>query len=163
MLQPKFHWVDATWPFILRHSLTKAMFALIGVFWLAYPLLSASRIDSGSSFLLVSGSRKHRPPLMMERLPKIIVGIAGWYIPNRLTSGDTKPPILLTMETRPEAVCLKPVTHLVRKKHVLPFKLDIKNHRKDVGNSSWRYTEHTDPDQFKKIRPAATNVVTVTA
>lgn len=86
---------------------------------MAYPLLSASRIDSGSSFLLVSGSRKHRPPLMMERLLKIMVGIAGWYIPNRLTSGDIKPPILLTMDPRPEAVCLKPVTHPVRKKYIL--------------------------------------------
>lgn len=73
---------------------------------------------------------------MMERLLKIMVGMAGWYIPNRLTSGDTKPPTLLAMEPRPEAVCLKPVTHPVRKKHILLFKLDIKTYRKDVGISS---------------------------
>lgn len=36
-----------------------------------------------------------------------MVGIDLWYVANMLSNGDTKPPALLTMEPKPEAVCLK--------------------------------------------------------
>lgn len=44
---------------------------------------------------------------MMDRLPKRMVGMDGWYVANMLTGGDIKPPILLAMEPKPAAVCLK--------------------------------------------------------
>lgn len=54
--------------------------------------------------------------------------------------------------------------------HTLPFSQseriglspEVETHRKDVGNSSCTYTEHTDPAQLRKIRPAVTNKVTAT-
>lgn len=72
----------------------------------ADPLPSASLIESGSSVLLVSGSRKQRAPLIIEMLLKMMVGMDGWYTSNTLISGDTKPPTLHTMLPIPEAVCL---------------------------------------------------------
>lgn len=73
----------------------------------AHLLPSASLMDSGSSFFLVSGSRKQRAPKMIVMLLNTAVGMALWYVANILSNGDTKPPTLLTMETKPRAVCLK--------------------------------------------------------
>lgn len=78
---------------------------------LAYLLPSASSVESGSSFLLVSGSRKLRAPLISERLLKTMVGMDQWYTANMLSNGDSKPPALLAMEPKPEAVCLKTKTY----------------------------------------------------
>lgn len=74
---------------------------------LAYLLLSASSVESGSSILLVSGSRKQRAPLTRVRLLKTMVGMDQWYTANMLSNGDSRPPALLAIEPKPEAVCLK--------------------------------------------------------
>lgn len=68
---------------------------------------SASSVESGSSFLLVSGRRKPRAPLTRVRLLNTMVGMDQWYMASMLSSGDSKPPALLAMEPKPEAVCLK--------------------------------------------------------
>ena len=73
----------------------------------AYLLASASSVESGSSILLVSGSRKLRTPLISVRLLKTTMGMDQWYMANMLSNGASKPPALLTMEPKPEAVCLK--------------------------------------------------------
>lgn len=73
----------------------------------AYLLPSASSVESGSSFLLVSGSRKASAPLIIGRLLKPIMGMVQWYMANMLSSGDSNPPNLHAMEPKPEAVCLK--------------------------------------------------------
>lgn len=73
----------------------------------AYLLHSASSVESGSSFLLVSGSRKLRAPLIIQRLLKTMVGMDWLYMANKLSNGDNKPPALLAMEPNPEAVCLQ--------------------------------------------------------
>jgi len=73
----------------------------------AYVLPSASSVESGSSFLLVSGRRKPRAPLTSVRLLKTTVGMDQWYTANMLSSGASRPPTLLAMEPKPEAVCLK--------------------------------------------------------
>lgn len=98
---------------------------------------------------------------MMARLLKMMVGADGWYAANMLTSGDIKPPILLTMEPKPEAVCLKPT--LVVSVFITGKMLHVSAYRKEVGNSSCTYTEQMDPAQFRKIRPAVTSTVTATA
>ncbi|TNN56712.1 hypothetical protein EYF80_033057 [Liparis tanakae] len=72
-----------------------------------YLLPSASRVESGSSLLLVSGSRKLRAPLVSVRLLKTMVGMDQWYTAKMLSNGASKPPALLAMEPKPEAVCLK--------------------------------------------------------
>lgn len=69
------------------------------------PLISVA--ESGSSFLLVSGSRKTRPPLTTARLLKTMTGMERWYIDNMLSSGDSNPAALKAMEPKPTAVCLK--------------------------------------------------------
>lgn len=74
---------------------------------LAHLLASASSVESGSSLLLVSGSRMHRVPLMSVRLLKTMVGMDEWYMANMLSSGDSSPPARLAIELKPEAVCLK--------------------------------------------------------
>ena len=73
----------------------------------AYLMPSASSVESGSSFRLVSGSRKLRTPLMTVRVLKTMVGIDQWYTANMLSSGETNPPARLAIEPSPEAVCLE--------------------------------------------------------
>lgn len=70
-------------------------------------LPSASLVDSGSSFLLVSGSKKPRNPLTSVRLLKTVVGMAQWYVARMLSSGATNPPALADMFPKAVAVCLK--------------------------------------------------------
>lgn len=42
------------------------------------------------------------------------VGMDLWYVSNMLSNGETKPPALLAMEPKPEAVCLKQRQQLVQ-------------------------------------------------
>lgn len=88
----------------------------------AHLLPSASSVESGSSFLLVSGRRKPRAPLTRVRPLKTTVGMDQWYMANMLSGGDSKPPALLAMEPKPEAVCLK---H--ERTHVKVFLCGFKN------------------------------------
>ncbi|KAG7227360.1 hypothetical protein INR49_000365 [Caranx melampygus] len=57
--------------------------------------------------LLVCGRRKPRAPLTSVRLLKTTVGMDQWYMANMLSGGESKPPALLAMEPKPDAVCLK--------------------------------------------------------
>ena len=70
-------------------------------------LFSASSADSGSSFLLVSGSRKLRAPLTRVRLLKTVMGMTQWYMAKMLSSGASNPAILADTDTKAVAVCLK--------------------------------------------------------
>ena len=70
-------------------------------------LLSASSADSGSSFLLVSGSRKLRAPLTRVRLLKTVMGMTQWYMAKMLSRGARKLPILPDIAPIATAVCLK--------------------------------------------------------
>lgn len=70
-------------------------------------LPSAWSADSGSSFLLVSGSKKPRTPLTSVRLLKTVVGMAQWYVARMLSNGATNPPALADMFPKAVAVCLK--------------------------------------------------------
>lgn len=70
-------------------------------------LFSASSVDSGSSFLMASGSMKPRAPLTSERLLKTVMGMAQWYMANMLSSGASIPPVLPDMVPKAVAVCLK--------------------------------------------------------
>lgn len=72
-----------------------------------YLLPMASSAESGSSVLLVSGSRKQRAPLIRDRLLKTVMGMDQWYMANMLIVGDNSPAILKAMEPKPTAVCLK--------------------------------------------------------
>lgn len=74
---------------------------------LAHLLPSASLVESGSSFLLVSGSKRTRAPLTTARLLKTMMGIDWWYTANMLSNGDSNPATLYAMEPKPTAVCLK--------------------------------------------------------
>ena len=74
---------------------------------IAYFCPSASMAESGSSLLLVSGSRKQRAPLISVRLLKTMMGMDQWYMANMLSSGDNNPATLKAMEPIPTAVCLE--------------------------------------------------------
>lgn len=69
-------------------------------------LPTASFVESGSSFLVVSGRKKTRAPLSSARLLKITMGMDQWYMANMLHVGDSRLPIRKIMEPRPTAVCL---------------------------------------------------------
>ncbi len=72
-------------------------------------LVSASSVESGSSFLLVSGRRKPRAPLTSVRLLNTAVGMAQWYVAKMLSRGATIPPALADMSPKAVAVCLKDI------------------------------------------------------
>lgn len=67
---------------------------------------SASSVESGSSFLVVSGRRKTRAPLIVTRQLKTEIGMDQWYTANMLNTGDSKLANLKAKELRPTAVCL---------------------------------------------------------
>lgn len=69
---------------------------------------SASSVESGSSFLVVSGRRKTRTPLITTRQLKTEIGMDQWYTANILNTGDNKLANLKAKELRPTAVCLRP-------------------------------------------------------
>lgn len=73
----------------------------------SYLLFSASSVESGSSFLLVSGSRKPRDPLTSVRLPKTVAGMTQLYMAKMLSSGASNPPNLPDTAPKAVAVCLK--------------------------------------------------------
>lgn len=67
---------------------------------------SASSVESGSSFLVVSGRRKTRAPLITTRQLKTEMGMDQWYTANMLNTGDSKLAKRKAKELRPTAVCL---------------------------------------------------------
>lgn len=105
-LWEKLVYLDSVWGvrlYIVCHVFSPAA----NISNVAHLLPSASLIDSGSSVFLVSGRRKQRAPKMIVMLLNTAVGMALWYVAKILSNGDTKPPNLLIMETKPRAVCLK--------------------------------------------------------
>lgn len=73
----------------------------------AHLLPPASLVDSGSSFLLVSGRRKTRAPLTTTKLLKTMMGMDQWYMASMLNIGDSKLATLKAMEPKPTAVRLR--------------------------------------------------------
>lgn len=72
-----------------------------------YLLFSTSSTVSGSSFLLVSGSRKPRAPLTSVRELETVMGMIQWYTANMFSSGASNPPALPDIDPKAVAVCLK--------------------------------------------------------
>lgn len=72
----------------------------------AHLLPSPSWVESGSSFLLVSGRRKTKTPLTTIRLLKTMMGMDQWYLANVLHVGDSRLATLMAMEPKPTAACL---------------------------------------------------------
>lgn len=70
-------------------------------------LSTASLTDSGSSLLLVSGSRKLRAQLKSMRPPHIKGEIETSFLANALRDGARMVLILLIKEDKPTAVCLE--------------------------------------------------------
>lgn len=70
-------------------------------------LSTTSLTDSGSSLLLVSGSKILRAQLTNMRLPHIKVGIEMSFFANALRDGARMGLILLIKVDKPTAVCLK--------------------------------------------------------
>lgn len=76
---------------------------------------SASSVESGSSFLVVSGRRKTRAPLTTTRVLKTVTGMDQWYTANMLNVGESRLATLKAKEPKPTAVCLKSESHLTIK------------------------------------------------
>lgn len=70
-------------------------------------MFSASSAVSGSSFLLVSGSRKPSAPLTRVKLLNTAVGMAQWYTAKIFSSGASNPPVRPDIAPKAEAVCLR--------------------------------------------------------
>lgn len=70
----------------------------------SYLLFSTSSVESGSSFLRVSGSRKPRAPLTSVKMLNTVMGMTQWYMAMAFSGGASNAPI--HPDTAPKAVAV---------------------------------------------------------